>query len=393
MRSTAPQRSRRGLVILVGALAALLIAIFFGIHSRVRAEADLAQATENAATPVVNVTHPEADAPNQEISLPGNVQAFSDTPIYARTSGYLKHWYFDIGAHVKQGDLLAEIDTPEVDDQLQQARADLATAQANLQLAEITAKRNEDLLKSKSIATQDRDNAVGAYNADKNIVNSKQADVTRLQRLQSYQKVYAPFAGIVTARSTDVGALIDAGAPPSARELFHLSSIDKVRIYVAVPEAFSRAIKIGSHAGVTLDEFPGKRFDGELARTANAIDPVSRTLMVEVDVDNPDGQLLPGAYAAVHIPLPSDLRTATVTIPSNTLIFRKEGLQIALVRDGKAELVPVKIGRDYGDKVEIVSGLQTGDNVILDPADSLVGGTAVQMKTPEANVTASGSAK
>lgn len=391
--SPTSRQSRRGLVILIGALAVLLIAIFFGIHSRVRAEADLAQATENAATPVVNITHPEADAPNQEISLPGNVQAFSDAPIYARASGYLKHWYFDIGAHVKQGDLLAEIDTPEVDDQLQQARADLATAQANLQLAEITAKRNEDLLKSKSIATQDRDNAVGAYNADKTIVNSKQADVTRLQRLQSYEKVYAPFGGIVTARSTDVGALIDAGAAPAARELFHLSSIDKVRIYVAVPEAYSRAIKTGSHAGVTLDEFPGKRFDGELVRTANAIDPVSRTLMVEVDVDNPDGQLLPGAYASVHIPLPSDLRTATVTIPSNTLIFRKEGLQVALVRDGKAALVPVKIGRDYGDKVEVVSGLQTGDDVILDPADSLVGGTAVQMKAPEADVTASGSTK
>jgi RND family efflux transporter MFP subunit len=392
MRSTAPQRSRRGLIILLGALAVLLIAIFFGIYSRVRAEADLAEATERAATPVVNIIHPEAGAPSQEIALPGNVQAFSDTAIYARTSGYLKRWYFDIGAHVKQGDLLAEIDTPEVDDQLQQARADLATAQANLQLAEITAKRNEDLLKSKSIATQDRDNAVGAYNADKTIVNSKQADMTRLQRLQSYEKVYAPFAGIITARSTDVGALIDAGAAPAARELFHLSSIDKVRIYVAVPQAYSRAIQIGSHANVTLDEFPGQRFQGTLARTSNAIDPVARTLNVEIDVDNPDGHLLPGAYATVHIPLPSDLRAATVTVPSNTLIFRKEGLQVALVRDGKAQLVPVKIGRDYGDKVEIVSGLQTADNVILDPADSLVGGSAVEMKAPE-SVTASGSTK
>jgi RND family efflux transporter MFP subunit len=392
MRRIAPQNSRRGLIILLGVLAVLLIAIFLGIHSRVRAEADLAEATETAATPVVNVTHPEANAPNQEIALPGNVQAFADTPIYARTSGYLKHWYFDIGAHVKQGDLLAEIDTPEVDDQLQQARADLATAQANLQLAEITAKRNEELLKSKSIATQDRDNAVGTYNADKTIVNSKQADVTRLERLQSYEKVYAPFAGIITARSTDVGALIDAGAAPSARELFHLSAIDKVRIYVAVPEAYSRAIKVGSPADVTLDEFPGKRFDGTLVRTANAIDPTSRTLTVEVDVNNPDGALLPGAYASVHIPLPSDLRAATVTVPSNTLIFRKEGLQVALVRDGKAQLVPVKIGRDYGDKVEIVSGLRTADNVILDPADSLVGGSAVEIKAPD-NLTASGSAK
>jgi RND family efflux transporter MFP subunit len=359
----------------------------------VSAEAELAKTTETAATPVVNITHPDAGAPNQEISLPGNVQAASDTPIYARTSGYLKAWHFDIGAHVSQGDLLAEIDTPEVDDQLQQSRADLATAQANLQLAEITAKRNEDLLKSKSIATQDRDNAVGALNADKTIVNSKQAEVTRLQRLQSYEKVYAPFAGIITARATDVGALIDAGAAPAARELFHLSAIDKIRIFVAVPEVYSRAIKVGSHAAVTLDEFPGQRFDGVLARTANAIDPLSRTLMVEVDVENPEGHLLPGAYANVHIPLPSDLRTATVTVPSNTLIFRKEGLQVALVRDGKAELVPVKVGRDYGDKVEIVSGLQAADNVILDPADSLVGGTDVQMKAPAPPAAASGSAK
>ena len=393
MRRLQPQRSRRGPVILIGALAVLLIAIFFGIHRRVSAEADLAQATEKAAVPVVNITHPEAGAPNQEIVLPGNIQAFSETPIYARTSGYLKAWYFDIGARVKQGDLLAEIDTPEVDDQLQQSRADLATAQANLALAEITAKRNEDLLKSKSIATQERDNAVGAYNADKTIVNSKQAEVTRLQRLQSYEKVYAPFAGIVTARSTDVGALIDAGAAPAARELFHLSAIDKVRIFVAVPQAYSRAIQIGSHANVTLDEFPGQTFQGTLVRTSNAIDPVARTLNVEVDVDNPQGHLLPGAYATVHIPLPSDLRIATVTVPSNALIFRKEGMQVALVQDGKAQLVPVKIGRDYGDKVEIVTGLQATDNVILDPADSLVGGTAVQIKAPDNNVTASGSTR
>ena len=381
-------RSRRGLIILAGAVAILLIAIFFGIHRRVSAEAELAHTTETAAVPVVNITHPESGAPNQEIALPGNVQAFSDTPIYARTSGYLKQWNFDIGAHVKQGDLLAEIDTPEVDDQLQQARADLATAQANLQLADITAKRSEDLLKSKSIATQDRDNAVGALNADKTIVNSKEADLTRLQRLQSYEKVYAPFAGIITARATDVGALIDAGAAPAARELFHLSSIDKVRIFVAVPEAYSRAVQIGSHTGVTLDEFPGKTFTGDLVRTANAIDPASRTLMVEIDVDNPDGHLLPGAYATVHIPLPSDLRTATVTVPSNTLIFRKEGLQVAVVRDGKAELVPVKVGRDYGDKVEIVTGLQATDDIILDPSDSLVGDTPVQVKAPAAHAAA-----
>ncbi|HEX4114105.1 MAG TPA: efflux RND transporter periplasmic adaptor subunit [Stellaceae bacterium] len=373
---TAPRR-RLGLIALAIAAIILFVGIYLGIRGRVAAETDLAQATDAAAVPLVNVVHPEMGAPDEEIVLPGNTQAFIDTPIYARTSGYLLHWYFDIGAHVKQGALLADIDTPEVDEQLRQARADLATAQANMKLAGITATRNQDLLKTRSVSTQDRDNAVGAFAADKAIVASKEADVARLERLQSYEKVYAPYAGIVTARNTDIGALIDAGANAPTRELFHLSATDKLRVFVTVPEAYSRAARPGSKASLTLDEFPGQTFHGTLVRTANAIDPSSRTLLVEVDVENGDGKLLPGAYAFVHLKLPKEIRS--VTVPANTLIFRKEGLRVAIVKNGVANLVPIAIGRDYGDTVEIVSGLQANDTVILDPSDSLLGGTAVRI--------------
>jgi len=242
----------------------------------------------------------------------------------------------------------------------------------------VTAQRKEELLKSGYVAPQDRDNAAGAFAAGRAVVASKEADVARLERLQSYQKVYAPFAGIITARNTDTGALIDAGASGSARELFHLSAIDKIRVFVAVPQAYSRAVQIGAKATLTLDEFPDEPFEGTLVRTANAIDPASRTLRVEVDVDNPDGRLLPGAYASVHLSLPSDVRS--VTVPTNTVLFRKEGLRVAVVRNGKAELVPITIGRDYGSKVEVVSGLQPSDAVILDPSDSLIAGTVVQVQ-------------
>jgi RND family efflux transporter MFP subunit len=374
-----PPQSRRGLIILAAAVVVVAISIFWGIRQRVKDEASLARVTEEAAVPTVNVTRPQSGAPNEEIVLPGTVQPFADAAIYARTSGYLKQWYFDIGARVRQGDVLAEIDTPEVDEQLRQSRADLAAAQANLQLAEITAKRNEDLLKTRSISTQERDNSVGVAAADRAMVASKQADVARLERLQSYEKIVAPFDGIVTARNTDTGALIDAGAGGAGRELFHLSSIDKVRVFVAVPQTYSRAIHVGAPAALTLDEFAGKPFQGILVRTTNAIDPAARTLRVEIDVDNPDGHLLPGAYGSVHLSLPSDTASATVTVPSNTILFRKEGPRIAVVRGGKAELVAIKIGRDYGDKLEVVTGLTASDQIVLDPSDSLIDGMNVRI--------------
>src|ERR1700733_12005394 len=368
---------RRGLM--VAGLAILIVggAIVARFVGRAHAERVIARATLEAAVPSVNVIHPEAGAPNQEIALPGYTQAFTDTPVYARTSGYLKSWRVDIGARVKKGGLLAEIAPPEVDQQLRQARGELATARANLSLAAITAERNENLLKTRSVSAQDRDNAEGALAADKAIVQSNEGNVARLEQLRSYEKVYAPFDGIITARNTDIGALIDADANSPSKELFHIAAIDTLRIYVAVPEVYSRAAQRGATANLTLYEFPGESFRGTLVLNANAIDISSRTLLLEVDVDNPTGRLLPGAYMVVHLTLPAAIQS--VTLPANTLLFRKEGLSAALVRDGHAQLVPVTIGRDYGDKVEILSGLQTADEVIIDPSDSLISGTAVRV--------------
>jgi RND family efflux transporter MFP subunit len=369
--------SRRTAGFAAAGLAALGLLIFSGIHSRVAAESRLKQRTEEASIPTVAVIFPREGAPTQEIVLPGNTQAFSDAPIYARTSGYLKRWYFDIGAHVRKGQLLAEIETPEVDQQLQQAQADLDTAQANLNIAKITASRWQDLVTTGSVSQQETDQAVSNLSAVKAAAESSAANVRRLGQLQAFEKVYAPFDGIITARNTDIGALIDAGASTQPKELFHMAAIRTLRLYVAVPEVYSRAARSGAPATLSLDEFPGQTFRGNLVRNANSIDIASRTLLVEVDVDNPTGQLLPGAYVFVHLKLPDETRS--VTVPSNTLIFRKEGLQVGLVRDGKAELVPVKISRDYGTSVEIVSGLQSTDAVIVDPSDSLVTGTSVHL--------------
>jgi RND family efflux transporter MFP subunit len=362
--------------LLVAAIA-LGMAIRAGITARVNAESGLAKTTEAAAVSSVRVVHPAAGAPIQELILPGNTQALSDTPIYARTNGYLKRWYFDIGAHVKHGDLLAEIDTPEIEKQLQQAQADLETAQANYGLAESTAARWQFLLKSDAVSKQETDEKVADLSAKKAIVDSNSSNVKRIEDLQSFQKVYAPFDGVVTARNTDVGALINAGASAAGKELFHLAAIDLLRVFVAVPEVYSRASRPGATATLSADEFPNRKFQGTLARTSNSIDPASHTLLTEVDVRNSDGELLPGAYVLVHLKLPQTGRS--VTIPSNTLLFRAEGLRVALVRDGRAQLTPVKIGRDYGSTVEIVSGLQPADAVVLDPADSLVSGTPLRV--------------
>jgi RND family efflux transporter MFP subunit len=371
------RRGKTGLLVAAGVVALLGAGIYARIRDRTGAEAALATATLETAVPIVDIIHPEGAAPDQELRLPGQTVAFTDAPIYARTNGYLKRWMFDIGAHVKKGDLLAQIDTPELDQQLRQARADLVTAQANEQLAGITAQRTASLLKTQSVSTQERDNAAAALNADQSIVVSRQADVERLEQLQSYENVYAPFDGVITARNTDVGHLINAGAGMPTAELFHLTAIQVLRIYVEVPETDSTAIKVGETPTVTLDEYPGQTFKGTLVRTDNAISPASRTLRVEVDVDNPDGKLLPGAYAYVHFTMPG--RSQSVTVPSNTLLFRSEGLLVGVVRNGITELVPITIGRDYGDKVEVLSGVGAADRVILNPSDSLVGGTTVRL--------------
>jgi len=364
----------RGSILLSGVAVLFLVAVGFEISGRMHAETRLAETTKAQAVPAVRVISPQGEAPDQELMLPGNTQPFSDTPIFARTTGYLKKWNVDIGAHVKQGQVLAEIDSPEIDQQLRQARADLATAEANLRLAKITADRAVNLFKTDSIAQQDRDNALGAYDAAKANALSRQADAARLEQLQSFEKVSAPFDGVVTARNTDIGALI---APSGSRELFHLAATDTLRIYVAVPETYARAASEGAEASVTFDAFPGEKFTGHVARNASAIDAVSRTLTVEVDVENKQGKVLPGAYGFVHFSLTG--ARDSLTIPANTLLFRREGLRVGVVRDNKAILVPIVIDRDYGDKVEVKSGLQATDKVILDPSDSLISGTPVRV--------------
>jgi len=377
-------RLRRALMIVLAAALALALSweIYLGIQTRVKAQSRLRQTTDQAAVLAVDVALPQRAAPTQEVVLPGNTQAFIDSPIYARTNGYLRHWSVDIGARVKKGDLLAEIETPEIDQQLQQSRADLDTATANRDLAETTANRWQILQQSGSVSMQETDQAVSNLRAQKATVESNNANVHRLEDLQSFEKVYAPFDGVITARNTDIGDLINAGAGTATRELFHLAAIDKLRLYVAVPEVYSRAAEPGAKASLTLAEFPDEKFTGTLVRNANAIDVASRTLLTEVDVENPTGRLLPGAYVSVHLKLPQVVRT--VTVPANALLFRSEGLRVAVVRSGQTVLVPVVIGRDFGSSVEVVSGLSPSEPVVLDPPDSLIGGVPVRVNSTKA---------
>jgi len=376
-----PQSSRRTWLYALIAIAIVAALIIGGILPRMRARAALRTETNQMAVPAVSVVKPKPSAPGQELVLPANVQAFIDAPIYARTNGYLRRWYADIGAHVKRGQLLAEIDTPEVDQQLSQARADLNTAQANLQLSEITAKRYEGLLKTDSVSQQDADNASGDFAAKKAVVDSAQANVKRLQETQSFQRIYAPFDGIITARNTDIGQLIDSGSAGGPRaELFHIASPNKLRVYVNVPQIYSRATKPGMKADLVLQEYPGKRFPGTLVRTADAIDQNTRTLLVEIEVNNPTGELLSGAYAELHMKLPGNI--STFLIPVNTLLFRSEGLRVAQEKDGVAQLIPITLGRDYGSEVEVISGLGGNENLIVNPSDSILSGQKVRIAQP-----------
>ncbi len=372
-----PGGSWRALLLIIG-LAAVVFAyiIFSGLTARANARKALAHETLADSVPTVAVSHPQVTDGADEIVLPGNMQAFIDTPIWARASGYLKTWYVDIGARVKQGQLLAEIDAPEVDQQLQQAREQLNTDEANLKLAQITAERYITLFKTDSVAKQDVDNAVQAAAANTATVKSAQANVSRLEQVVSYEKVYAPFDGVITARNIDVGALVDAGANTPGKELFHLASNATLRVYVNVPEVYSRATKPGVTAWLSLSEFPGRQFRGTLVRNADAIDVASRTLLAEIDVKNPTGELLPGSYVSVHLKLPS--KASAVTVPSSALLFRSEGLRVAVVRNQHAELVPVSLGRDFGDRLEILSGIRAGDSVIVNPSDSILSGQEVR---------------
>ena len=363
--------------------AAVVIAVVaatfvFGIQPRLEATAALKKATLDLSIVPVSVIRPKRGSPAQELVLPGNMQPFIDTPIFARTNGYLKLWKADIGTHVKAGELLAEIDAPEVDAQLQQARADLATAEANFRLAQTTATRWQALLKTDSVSKQEADQTYGDMEAKKASLDSARFNVARLEKLQSFKKIFAPFDGVITARNTDVGALIDAGSGGQAKELFHIAATNKLRVYVSVPQANSRDAVPGVEADLTLDEFPGRRFKGALVRSTQAIDAASRTLLAEVAVDNPNGELLPGAYAQVHLKLHAS--NMVLVVPVNTLIFRSEGVQLAVVQpDQRVALRKIVLGRDLGTEVEVVSGLEETDAVIVNPSDSLASGTQVRV--------------
>ncbi len=364
--------------LLLAAAAALGWFVYKGITERVSAENKLVRETRQSDVLEVAVVRPKLTGATESIDLPGNTQPLIDAPVYARTSGYVKAWYTDIGTRVKAGQVLAEIDAPEVDHQLQQARADLETARTNLKLAQITAGRYANLLKTGAVARQDADNMISDMKSKQTMVESAADNVKRLQDLQSFEKVVAPFDGVITARNTDVGQLIDAGSASAGKELFRISAVNKLRVFIDVPERYDQAARTGSPATLTLNEFPGRVFHGTVVRNSNAIDPASRTLLVEVDVDNPTGELLPGAYVFVHLHAAGEA-AAAMTIPVNTVLFRSEGLRAAVVRNGRAMLLPIQVGRDFGDSLEVVSGLRPSDKLIVNPPDSLISGTAVRV--------------
>jgi RND family efflux transporter MFP subunit len=360
-------------------MAVVLAILIFGIRTRSRAEASLRTVAAQTALPSVSVVQPQQAAPAQEIVLPGNVQPFISSPVYARTDGYLKKWYFDIGAHVKAGQLLATIQAPEMDEQLAQARSTLATADANLKLAEITKTRYEAMFQKHAVSQQDRDNAVGTYTANKAIVDADAANVRHYAALVSFENVYAPFDGVITARNTDIGDLINAGSNTASRtDLFHIAQTGTLRVYVNIPEEYWRGIKPGQTAAdIVLAEFPGQKFPGKVVRTSEAINGTTRTLLTEIDLLNPDNTLLSGSYAEVHLQVPS--QNPTLLIPANTLIFRSEHLQAGVVRNGKVVLVDLMPGHDMGNKIEIVAGLKAEDQVVVNPPDSLVSGQQVNV--------------
>jgi RND family efflux transporter MFP subunit len=374
----ATKRLRKQWFVLASTVLAVVAILVSGIWSRVSASTALRAETAQAALPAVAVVSPKQSAPTDEIVLPGNVQPFITSPIYSRTNGYLKKWYFDIGAHVRKGQLLALIETPEVDQQLQQARSNLVTARANLELAAITKARYQGLLRSNAVSQQDVDNAVGTYNANEAIVEAGKASVEQYSALVSFEKIYAPFDGVITARNTDIGDLINSGSGTGIKTaLFHIAQPGKLRVYVNVPEEYSQGIKVGMTADLTLAEFPGRKFQGTLVRTAEDINVTTRTLLVEIDVENPSGTLLTGSYAEVHLAVPT--KASTFLLPVNALIFRTEGLRVATVKSGKVVFSDVTPGHDFGTQIEIVSGLKPDDQVIVNPPDSVVSGQAVQI--------------
>jgi len=375
-----PVRKRSPLFTVFFLVVAVLIVVggILLFQRRVQYRA-LANETEAAAIPTVAVIHPSLEAGDENLVLPGTLQAYVESPIYARTNGYLRKWYHDIGSRVNKGELLAEIDTPEVDQQLGQARADLNTAQANAHLSDITATRYTELLKTDGVSKQEVDNALGDQAAKRATVQSSEANVRRLEELESFKRIYAPFSGVLTQRSIDIGTLINAGNGGTSQQLFYLAQTDPIRVYVNVPEPYAPSIHPGIGAYLELTQYPGEKFRGKVVRTSNAIDLSTRTLLTEVDVPNSSGLLLPGGYAQVHLEVV--VKGDRLQVPVNSLLFRSEGLRAVVVDSNhKARLQNLTIGRDYGVTLEVLNGLKAGDWIVLNPPDSLNDGQEVHVK-------------
>jgi RND family efflux transporter MFP subunit len=370
-----PQRISAVIAVLI-----VLVVAAAGMLSRRSASVVLANVTDRAAVPLVNVTHAVPGRGIAELVLPGTTKSFIETPIYARTNGYLKKWYFDIGAHVRKGELLVEIDTPEVDQQLKQAQHNLSTAKENEALAFTTATRWQRLVDDDAVSKQEAETYLSDYKAKKFATNSAAANVDRLLELQSFEKVYAPFDGVITTRNTDIGALIDSGSG-SPKELFYVAAVSRLRVYVSVPEAESAIVELGAPVDLTLDEYPGRNFQGRIARTSESIDQTTRTLKVEINVENTKNEIKTGAYVQARFRAPDTKNNSAnnLIIPANTLLFRSEGLRVAAVRNGEAHLFPITVGRDYGATLEVTSGLSQDDLIILNPSDSLTTGTPVRV--------------
>jgi len=373
-----PAPPRKALLIIGVALLILLVAGAVTLIGRETHERALAKETERSTIPTVAIVHPLAETPDEELVLPGSLQAFEESPIYARTSGYLVRWYKDIGSRVKEGDLLATIDTPEIDQELNQTRAARQQIVAQLELARISAQRWENLRKSDSVSAQEADQQTSGYQQAQANLASADANVRRLEQLESFKRVYAPFSGVITKRNVDPGALINAGAGAAGRELFDIARVDPLRVFTSVPQAYAPFIKVGGQTTVTLQEFPGQKFAARVARTAEAIDPTTRTLLTEVDVPNKDGRLLPGSFGEVHFAVGSNVNK--VTVPVNAMLFRSEGPRLAVVDgNGKIQLRTINIGRDYGTSLEILGGVSTEDRVVINPPDSLEEGQQVNV--------------
>ena len=373
-----PASPRKALMIVGVALLVLLVAGAVTLLQHASHERALAKETELQTVPTVAIVHPIAEKPDVELVLPGSLLAFEESPIYARTSGYLVRWYRDIGSRVKEGELLATIDTPEVDQELNQTRAAREQIVAQLALAKISAERWENLRKTDSVSAQEADQQTSAYKQAQANLAAADANVRRLEQLEGFKKVYAPFSGVITKRNVDPGALINAGAGASGRELFDIARVDPLRVYTSVPQAYAPYIKVGGETYVTLQEFPGQKFKAKIARTAEAIDPNTRTLLTEVDVPNKDGRLLPGSFGEVHFAVGSNVDK--VTVPVNAMLFRSQGAQLAVVGpDNKIQLRTINIGKDYGTSLEILAGVTTADRVVINPPDSLEQGQQVNV--------------